>query len=64
MAGAADAIADPAIDRLVVTDAVPPFRLSGDGVRSKIDILRCAPLLAETIRRLEAGESLSDLLVF
>src|SRR5499427_4993210 len=28
MPGAAEAVADPAIDRLVVTDTVPPFRLS------------------------------------
>jgi ribose-phosphate pyrophosphokinase len=64
MPGAAEAIADPAIDRLVVTDAVPPFRLGTSPVRSKIDTLPAAPLLAETIRRLHEGQSLTDLIVF
>ena len=63
MPGAEAAIADPAIDRIVVTDSVPPFRLS-DAARTKIDILPVAPLLAETIRRLHAGDTLEDLFVF
>ncbi len=64
MAGAAEVLADPAIDRLVITDAVPPFRLGNGPARNKIDILPTAPLFAETIRRLEAGQTLSDLFVF
>ncbi len=63
MPGAEDAILDSAIDRLVVTDAVPPFRLTQE-LRSKVDILPVAPLLGETIRRLHVGEALTDLLVF
>ena len=63
MPGAEAAIADPAIDRIVVTDSVPPFRLN-DAARTKIDVLPVAPLLAETIRRLHAGDTLEDLLVF
>jgi ribose-phosphate pyrophosphokinase len=64
MQGAAEIVADPAIDRLVITDAVPPFRLPEDSVRAKVDILPAAPLLAEAIRRIHAGEMLSDLYVF
>ena len=52
MPGAADVIADPAIDRLAVSDTVPPFRLDAHARRDKIDIVPAAPLLAETIRRL------------
>ena len=63
MPGATQVIADPAIDRLVVTDSVPPFRLDA-AARGKVEILRVAPLLAETIRRLHAGRALTDLLVF
>jgi ribose-phosphate pyrophosphokinase len=63
MPGAAQVIADPAIDRFVVTDSVPPFRLDA-AARGKIDTLRVAPLLAETIRRLHEGRALTDLLVF
>ena len=64
MAGAAEVLADPAIERLVVTDAVPAFRLPPGSVRDKLDILPVAPLLAETIRRLDERRALADLLVF
>jgi ribose-phosphate pyrophosphokinase len=64
MPGADEVIADPAIDRLVVTDAVPPFRLGSGPARDKIDILPAAPLLATAIQRLREGASLSDLFVF
>jgi ribose-phosphate pyrophosphokinase len=64
MAGAAEVIADPAIDRLVVTDSVPPFRLDPGVPRSKIDTIPVAPLLAEAIRRIHAGQPLTDLLVY
>jgi ribose-phosphate pyrophosphokinase len=63
MPGATQVIADPAIDRFVVTDSVPPFRLDAAS-RAKIDTLRVAPLLAETIRRLHEGRALTDLMVF
>ena len=62
MKGAAEVIADPAIDQLVVADAVPAFRLAS---REKQDRhLARAPLLAETIRRLHEDRSLTDLMVF
>jgi len=61
MHGAADVIADPAIDKIVVTDAVPPFRLERPAETRKLTILPAAPLLAETIRRLHEERSLTDL---
>ena len=64
MPGAEAALMDPAIDRVVVTDSVPAFRLGAAAVRDKVDILPVARLLAETIRRLHVGETLTDLLVF
>jgi len=64
MPGSADVLADPAIERLVITDAVPPFRLGPNAARGKLDILPAAPLLAEAIRRLHEGRALTDLLVF
>ena len=64
MPGAEAAVTDPAIDRIAVTDAVPAFRLNAEAARAKIDTLAVAPLLAEAIRRLHGGETLSDLLVF
>jgi ribose-phosphate pyrophosphokinase len=64
MAGSAETLADPAIERLVVTDSVPPFRLPPGAARGKLDILSVAPLLADTINRLHEGRSLTDLFVF
>jgi ribose-phosphate pyrophosphokinase len=62
--GAEQALADPAIDRIITTDSVPPFRLAAKGVRDKLDIVPAAPLLAEAIRRLHENASLTDLLAF
>ena len=64
MPGADAVVLDPAIDRVVVTDAVPAFRLGNSAARAKVDILPVAPLLADVIRRLHGGESLTDLSVF
>ena len=47
---AAVAMADPALDRIVVTDSVPPFRLHGSAAAERIEVLPCAPLFAEAIR--------------
>ncbi|MFN3745310.1 MAG: ribose-phosphate diphosphokinase [Hyphomicrobiaceae bacterium] len=64
MAGAADALADPAIDEIVITDAVPPFRLPAGAARDKLVVLPAAPLLAEAIARLHDERALTDLVVF
>jgi ribose-phosphate pyrophosphokinase len=49
------------LDELVVTDTIP---LSEDAMRSeKIRQLSVAEMLAETIRRIAAGESVSSLYV-
>jgi ribose-phosphate pyrophosphokinase len=64
MSGAAEVLADPAIERLVITDAVPAFRLATRAALDNVDVLPAAPLVAEVIRRLEEGTALADLLVF
>ena len=64
MPGAEAVLTDPAIDRIVVTDAVPAFRLGDAATRVKVDIFPVAPLLVEAIRRLHSGDTLTDLLVF
>ncbi len=63
MTGAAKIISDPAIERLVVTDAVPAFRLEAGPVREKVHVMSTAPLLAEAILRLHEDRPLTDLLV-
>jgi ribose-phosphate pyrophosphokinase len=64
MARSAEVLGDPAIDSLVVTDTVPPFRLPADAARDKLVIVPVAPLLAEAIARLHDDRALTDLLVF
>jgi ribose-phosphate pyrophosphokinase len=73
MPGGAEAIADPAIERFVVTDTVPPPPYppphagegrEGEVRRNKIDTIPVAPLLADAIRRLHHGQALTDLMVF
>jgi len=64
MSGAAEALSDPALDRLVATDAVPAFRLGDHPVRAKIDVLAAAPLLAEAISRLHHHRPLDELLAY
>ncbi|MEZ5891368.1 MAG: ribose-phosphate pyrophosphokinase [Xanthobacteraceae bacterium] len=63
MPGAEKAISDPALDGVVVTDAVPAFRLASKAAQAKVEVLPVAPLLAEIIRRLHAGRPLLDLLI-
>jgi ribose-phosphate pyrophosphokinase len=64
MPGAETALADPSIDRIIVTDSVPPFRLPHGPVLAKLEIISAAPLFAETIRRLHHNETLADLLLY
>jgi len=39
MPGAAESLGDPSIERLIITDSVPPFRLAGSSVKHKIEVL-------------------------
>ena len=64
MPGSAEVLADPALDQIIVSDTVPPFRLDRPEHNSKLVILPAAPLLAEAIRRLHEERSLTDLMVF
>jgi ribose-phosphate pyrophosphokinase len=63
MPGSAEVVADPAIDRFVITDTVPLFGLSPSQTQGKIIILPAAGLIAEAVRRLHEGRILDDLLV-
>ncbi len=54
-------LSDPALEKLVVTTAVPPLRLDPALAHRKLDVLDVAPLFAEAIRRLHTGGSLVEL---
>ena len=62
MRGAEQLLGDSALDRVVVTDSVPPFRLDPNVVEKKLAIVNAAPLFAEAIRRMHEGGSVVDLL--
>ena len=62
---AADAdknLAQPGLERLVVTDTIPPFRLRSQAVQAKLEVLSVAPLFGEAIERIHSGGSIVDLL--
>lgn len=64
MTGATEALSDPAIDRVVITNSVVPYRLTDDFARAKLDVLPAAPLLARVIRKFHDGEDFTDLFAF
>jgi ribose-phosphate pyrophosphokinase len=60
--GALDRLADSPIDHVIVTDSAVRTKLKQLGTL-KVDVLPTAPLLANAIRRVHVGESLSDLIL-
>ncbi|HLT37111.1 MAG TPA: ribose-phosphate diphosphokinase [Enhygromyxa sp.] len=52
---------DAALERLLITDTIPPDRLDPAFVRRRIDVIDCAPLLARAIMRLHGDQSLVEL---
>lgn len=52
---------EAALERLVVTDTIPVDRLDPAIVRRRIDVIDCAPLLADAIGRLHAEQSVVEL---
>jgi ribose-phosphate pyrophosphokinase len=63
-AGAETELMEPALERILVTDTVPAFRIAASAIMPKLTVLPCAPLFAEAIRRLHADESIEELLGF
>lgn len=59
---AAELLADEAVDSIVITDSVPPFRLPDGAVRDKLQVLPTAALFAAAISRLHADASLTELM--
>jgi ribose-phosphate pyrophosphokinase len=57
-----ETLAGTELDRIIVTDSIPPFRLDPALVARKLVVLSVAGLFAEAIRRLHSGGSLVELL--
>ena len=62
VSNAANVLGDPAIEQIVVTNTVPPFRIAGSAAIDKVVVLDIAPLLGECVRRLHEGRSIVELL--
>lgn len=62
-AAAADGnLALPELERLVITDTIPPFRLNSKATQAKLKVLSVAPLFGEAIECMHSGGSIVDLL--
>jgi ribose-phosphate pyrophosphokinase len=61
-AGAANTVlSQSAVERIVVTDSVPPLRVTAPGLRAKLAQVGTVDLFAEAIRRLHGGGSIVEL---
>lgn len=55
-------LAEDALQRIVVTDTVPPLRLPEGPVRSRLTVLDSTMLFAQAIRAMHGGGSITELL--
>lgn len=55
-------LANAALEQVIITDTIPPFRLAPDLVKAKVVVLDAAGLFAEGIRRIHSGGSIVELL--
>jgi ribose-phosphate pyrophosphokinase len=60
--GAEALLGDAAIDRILVTDSLPSAASAAAGSGGRLELVPVAPLIAETIRRLQGGAPVADLL--
>jgi ribose-phosphate pyrophosphokinase len=59
---ASQTLSNSALEKVVITDTIPPFRLDPDLARNKLVVLDAAKLFAEAIRRIHSGGSIVELL--
>jgi len=53
---------EESLQKIVITNTIPPFRLEHTQVREKVTVLNIAPLFAEAIKQLDEGGSVNKLL--
>jgi ribose-phosphate pyrophosphokinase len=59
---ATEALSNATLEKIVVTNTVPPFRLAEELIQSKLTVLDVSGLFAEAIRRSHSGGSIVELL--
>jgi ribose-phosphate pyrophosphokinase len=57
-----EVLANEALDKVIVTNTIPPFRLNSEAARAKLEVLDAAPLFAAAITHIHTGGSIVDLL--
>ncbi len=58
---AAEFLAQQGLEKLFITDSIPPFRLAHNLIQEKITVVSVSALFAEAIRRIHEGNSVSEL---
>lgn len=57
-----EVLANEALDKVIVTNTIPPFRLNSEAARSKLEVLDATPFFAAAITRIHTGGSIVALL--
>jgi len=57
-----EVLANAALDKVIVTNTIPPFRLNPEIAGSKLEILDAAPFFAAAMTRIHTGGSIVALL--
>lgn len=61
--GSASEVLDhPKLEKLLITDSIPPFRLKKEMLKEKVLLFDTSVLFAKAIKRVQAGDSLVDLI--
>ncbi len=59
--GADQLLSNPHLEKVVVTNSLPPFRVDADRYKGKLEVIDIAELLADVIRRMYNGGSIVEL---
>jgi ribose-phosphate pyrophosphokinase len=54
-------LAEKSLEKIIVTNTIPPFRLEQLPVKEKLTVLNVAPLFAQVIKRMQEGGSVTEL---
>lgn len=57
-----ETLLEPALEQIIITNTIPPFRLENTRVKDKVTVLNAATLFAETIKRMHEGGSVTALM--
>jgi ribose-phosphate pyrophosphokinase len=57
-----ETLQENALQQIIITNTIQPFRLELTKVKEKVTVLNAAPLFAEAIKRMQEGGSITELL--